>query len=324
MDLTAPQFNDEDAARAHLEAVRWPNGPVCPHCHETERRYALKGTAHRRGLWKCGACRKQYSVTVGTVFERSKIPLHKWLLATALLCASKKGMSSHQLHRTLGVTYKTAWFMSHRIREAMRDPKPGKLGGDGGTFELDETYIGGKKRRPHLMAASTKRRPDEPKKRRKRWGGTAEVKAKVFALVDRASGEVRSFHVADITADTLRPIIWENIGPRASIHTDEAAHFNRRTLGRYRRHESVNHSQGEYVRDNVTTNQIEGYFSILKRGIYGIYQHVSREHLSRYLGEFDFRYSNREAEDAVRADAALRGIGGKRLLYRPALQGKAR
>src|SRR6267142_4701327 len=169
MDLTAAQFNDPESARANLESVRWPNGPICPHCGEPERRYALKGKSHRAGLWKCGACRKQYSVTVGTVFERSKIPLHKWLLATALLCASKKGVSSHQLHRTLDVTYKTAWFMSHRIREAMKEENPGKLGGGGGVFQLDETYIGGKKRRPHGMADSRRENPGD-KKRAKRWG----------------------------------------------------------------------------------------------------------------------------------------------------------
>src|SRR5258706_3395888 len=244
MDLTAPQFNDVYAARAYLEAIRWPEGPVCPHCGETERRYALKGKSHRAGLWKCGSCRKQYSVTVGTVFERSKIPLHKWLLATALLCASKKGISSHQLHRTLGVTYKTAWFMSHRIREAMRDPNPGKLGGDGGTFEIDETYVGGKKRRPHGLPASKSPRTDEEKKRAKRWGSYGEDKEKVFSLVERKSGRVRSFHVADVTAATLRPIIWNHIDRKATIHTDEAAQYNQRTLGRYRSHESVNHSQG--------------------------------------------------------------------------------
>jgi transposase-like protein len=314
MDLTEPRFNDPDAAREYLERVRWPEGPVCPHCGETERRYQLKGKAHRPGLWKCASCRKQYSVTVGTVFERSKIPLHKWLLATALLCASKKGMSSHQLHRTLGVTYKTAWFMSHRIREAMNDPHPPKLGGGGGVFEIDETFIGGKKRRPH--GTPTSRRRDPEKKAAKRWGGYGEDKAKVFALVERSTGRVRSFHVADVTAATLRPILWQNIDRAATIHTDEAKQYNRRSVGRYRKHESVNHSMGEYVRGDVTTNRIEGYFSILKRGIYGVYQHVSRHHLHRYLDEFDFRYSNRDLDDAERADAALRGAEGKRLLYR--------
>lgn len=260
MDLTSPRFTSPDASREYLEGLRWPNGPVCPHCGVVGGHYGLKGKAHRPGLWKCGSCRKQFSVTVGTVFERSKIPLNKWLLATALLAASKKGMSSHQLHRTLGVTYKTAWFMTHRIREAMREESPPKLGGDGGTFEIDETFIGGKKRRPHGTPTSTRRNPE--KKSRKRWGGYGEDKAKVFALVDRKSGKARSFHVADVTAATLRPIIWENIARNATIYTDEASQYNRRTLGRYRKHESVNHSLGEYVRGDVTTNGVEGYFSI--------------------------------------------------------------
>lgn len=315
MDLTAPHFRSAEAARTYLEGLRWPEGPVCPHCGGTERPYALKGKAHRPGLYKCGDCRKQFSVTVGTLFERSKIPLHKWLLATALLCASKKGISSHQLHRTLGVTYKTAWFMSHRIREAMREENPGPLGGKGGVFELDETFIGGKKRRPHGMPKGRNRVPEGEKKRSKRWGGYGEDKAAVFALVERKTGKVRSFHVADVTAETLRPVIWENIHRRATIHTDEASQFTNRVLGRYRGHRSVNHSMGEYVRGSVTTNRVEGYFSILKRGVYGVYHHVSRHHLSRYLGEFDFRYTNREASDAERTDAALRGIEGKRLMY---------
>jgi len=315
MDLTAPHFTDPDSAREYLEAIRWPDGPICPHCGVAGGRvYELKGKAHRPGLKKCGECRGQFSVTVGTVFERSKVPLHKWLMATALLCASKKGISSHQLHRTLGVTYKTAWFMTHRIREAMREENPEKLGGSGGTFELDETFIGGKKRRPHGMPTSRRRNPE--KKSAKRWGGYGENKAKVFALVERKTGRVRSFHVADVTATTLRPIIWQNINRKATIHTDEATQYNHRTLGRFARHESVNHSMGEYVRGHVTTNRIEGYFGILKRGVYGVYQHVSRAHLSRYLGEFDFRYTHREETDANRTALALAGIEGKRLLYR--------
>ena len=210
------------------------------------------------------------------MFERSKIPLHKWLLATALMCSSKKGISSHQLHRTLDVTYKTAWFMAHRIREAMKEENPGKLGGDG----------------PHGLP-SKKRKPedrDKPKKA-KRWGGSTEDKAKVFALVERSTGRVRSFHVADVTADTLRPIIWGNIDRKATIHTDESSVYSPRTLGRYQAHHSVNHSDGEYVRGTVTTN------------------------LVRYLAEFDFRYSNREIDDAERTNAALAGIEGKRLTY---------
>ena len=324
MDLTAPHFADPEAAREYLEAQRWPDGPVCPHCGSEDDAYKLegkggeKGTKARPGLYKCKGCRKQFSVTVGTVFHRSKVPLNKWLMAVALLCASKKGISSHQLHRTLGVTYKTAWFMSHRIREAMREEDPGPLGGGGGVFEIDETFIGGKKRRPHGMPTSRRRNPEQ--KARKRWGGYGDDKAKVFALVERSTGKVRSFHVADITSNTLRPVIWNNIHRNATIHTDEAAQYNRRMLGRYRGHASVNHSMGEYVRGSVTTNRIEGYFSVLKRGIYGVYQHVSKAHLHRYLTEFDFRYSNRELKDEERTNVALRSIGGKRLLYHQAPQ----
>lgn len=324
--FTAPQFTDPDKAREHLEALRWPNGPVCPHCGVTEGIYRLqgkggkKGTQARPGLLKCGACKKQFTVTVGTVFERSKIGLHIWLQAVHLMCSSKKGISSHQLHRMMGVTYKTAWFMTHRIREAMRELNPPKLGGVGGVFELDETWIGGKPRRPHGMPTARKRKGAGEKRPAKRWGGYGEKKEKVFSLVERKTGRVRSFHVASITADTLRPLIWGNIDRKATLHTDESTVYGGRTTAGYRNHEAVNHSLGEYVRGTVTTNRIEGYFSILKRGIYGVYQHVSAEHLKRYVGEFDFRYTHRELSDSERRDEALRGIDGKRLMYRQSSQ----
>ena len=213
--FNAPHFQDPDKAREYLESLRWPDGPVCPHCGTIGNAYRLegsggaKGKRARAGLLKCGACRKQFSVTVGTVFERSHIKLHVWLQAVYLMCSSKKGMSSHQLHRTLGVTYKTAWFMSHRIREAMREIDPGKLGGDGGVFQLDETYIGGKKRKPHGLPKAAYRDPEnqDHRKRAKRYGGYGEDKAKVFSLVERNTGKVRSFHVANVTANILRPII---------------------------------------------------------------------------------------------------------------------
>jgi len=261
-NLNSPHFQSAESAREYLEAIRWPDGPACPHCGVVGDAYRLagkggeKGSRARAGLLKCGSCRKQFSVTVGTVFERSKIPLHKWLLAAYLLCSSKKGMSSHQLHRTLGVTYKTAWFMAHRIREAMREINPPKLGGGGAVVEADETYIGGKLRNRHRQSDGR-----QPKRKRR---GPAFAKERVFSLVERG-GKVRSFHVQSVTADTLRPIMREQIEADTHIYTDEASHY--RGLDEdFSGHESVKHTLNEYVRGNVTTNGIEGYFSILKRG----------------------------------------------------------
>jgi transposase-like protein len=304
--FTEPRFTNEIAARAHLERIRWPDGPICPHCGGTERNVHLNGQAHRPGLLFCGDCRTQFSVTVGTVFERSKVPLHKWVLATHLLCSSKKGISSHQLHRTLGVTYKTAWFMTHRIREAMRPTGDVTPFGEGGTaVEVDETFIG--------------RNPDDPRPKGG-WGGT-EQKNKVLSLVDRASGKSRSMVVDRINWETLKPIMLANISHKAKVLTDEATQY--KFVGVYfAGHESVTHSAGEYVRPTdrtVHTNTIEGFFSIFKRGMKGVYQHCGKQHLHRYLAEFDFRYSNRSrlgVNDAERATLALKGISGKRLTYR--------
>jgi transposase-like protein len=310
-NLNAPHFQHPDKAREYLEALRWPNGPVCPHCGATEGAYRLagqggkKGTKARPGLLKCGACRKQFSVTVGTVFERSKIPLNVWLQATYLLCSSKKGMSAHQLHRTLGVTYKTAWFMAHRIREAMRelDPTWPPLGGEGKTVESDETYIG-----PKTKYLKGVRKIDAIGRR---WAYVP--KQKVVTLVERG-GKLRSTHVADVTAETLRPILWGQIHRLSNLRTDE--HTTYQALSsRFASHETVNHSIEEYVRGDAHVNTCEGYFALLKRGIYGVYQHVSSAHLKRYVGEFDFRYNHRKVTDGERADEALRGIEGKRLTY---------
>jgi transposase-like protein len=294
--LSNPRFHDEKAARKHLEALRWPSGPVCPHCGGTERNSRLNGKAHREGLLFCGDCRTQFSVTVGTVFERSKVPLHKWLLATHLLCSSKKGISSHQIHRTLGVTYKTAWFMTHRIREAMKDTSIDKLGGAGtsGIVEADETYFGktkGHGKGPHLSK-----------------------KQKVVALVER-NGRVRAFHVPTVNVNTLKPILEGQVSESARLMTDEAPMYNKIAKS-FKSHETVNHGAKEYARGDVTTNTVEGYFGILKRGIHGIYQHVSPEHLNRYVNEFAFRYNQRKVTDSERAESALRGIEGKRLTYR--------
>ena len=298
--LNAPHFHDDDKAREYLEAIRWPDGPVCPHCGSVSDHYKLEGKAHRRGLWKCcePLCRKQFSVTVGTVFERSKIGLSKWLAAAYLLCSSKKGISSHQLHRTLGVTYKTAWFLSHRIRMAMTDfgPKP-PMGSGGGVVEADETYIGRK-----------------PGMKKKRGVGHKET---VFALVER-DGQVRSVHISGPMFDGVKKALRENVSPEARLATDEASMY--RKIGRqYAEHMVVNHSRDEYVRGEASTNTIEGYFSVFKRGMKGVYQQCGSQHLHRYLSEFDFHYNRRaklEINDMERTEDALRGIGGKRLTYR--------
>ncbi len=300
---TEPRFHNEEAARAHLEAIRWPSGPVCVHCGGVERNSLLQGKSHRPGLYFCGDCRKPFTVTVGTVFERSKIPLHKWLLAMQLMCSSKKGVSSHQLHRSLGVTYKSAWFMSHRIREAMREGSLAvPFGSGGGTVEADETYIGIE---PGMKKAK---------------GGPMH-KRKVLALIDRDTGRARSMVVDHVNTATIMPILHDNLSHEARLLTDEALHYRYASVY-FAKHESVNHSAGEYVaRDDRTrhTNTIEGYFSIFKRGMKGIYQHCGKQHLHRYLAEFDFRYSNRAklgVSDEQRANIALKGISGKRLTYR--------
>lgn len=300
-DLTAPQFTDEDKAREHLEALRWPNGPVCPHCG-AEGGWKIEGEKSRPGLYKCKQyeCRMQFSVTVGTVFERSKIPLTKWLMAVHLMCASKKGMSSHQIHRMLGVTYKTAWFMTHRIREAMREESGGLLGSGGGVVEADETF--GNERKPRAQGKK---------------GRGYNHKTKVLSLVERG-GKVRSFHVPTVNAATLAPILRDQISADARLMTDEASHYT--AVGReFAEHGVTAHGIGEYVRGDIHSNTVEGYFSIFKRGLMGTYHHVSPEHLKRYLCEFDYRYNYRTAAgytDKERAIAALKGIGGKRLMYR--------
>lgn len=294
-DLTAPHFTDPDAAREYLERLRWAGKPVCPHCGVVGDHYALVGKAHRRGLWKCKDCRQQFSVTVGTVFERSKIPLHKWLLATHLMCASKKGISSHQIHRMLGVTYKTAWFMAHRIREGMTTKPTGKLGSGGQPVEVDETFWGNNKK------------PGQK-------GRGYAHKMKVLSLVER-DGEKRSFHIANVTAKTLRPILKEQLSEKARLMTDEASAYT--VVGReFADHGVVNHGSGEYSRGDVTTNTVESSFALLKRGLYGTFHKVSEAHLQRYAVEFDFRWNQRKVHDTARAAALLSQIGGKRLMYR--------
>lgn len=293
-DLQNPIFHNETKARKWLEGQLWPDGPVCPHCGSIEST-ALKGRAHRSGLHQCNGCRQQFTVTVGTLFERSKIPLSKWLMANYLLCASKKGMSTRQLSRMLGVSVKSSWFMMHRIREAMRESKPGALGGTNKVVEVDETYVGGKAKNKAFGPPPTK----EP----------------VVALVER-DGKVHSFHVETVNRDTLRPILFTQIDRASYLMTDESPVYTK-TGREFKGHGTVNHSIKEYVRGVFWhTNTVESYFSIFKRGITGNYQWVSAKHLKRYLGEFDFRHNSRDITDMERAVLAAKGIAGKRLTYR--------
>jgi transposase-like protein len=297
-DILAPRFIDPVAARKHLEALRWPEGPECPHCGLINAT-RLEGKKHRDGLLQCNSCREQFTVTVGTVFEKSKIPLNKWLLANHLLCASKKGMSAAQIGRMLGVTYKTAWFMMHRIREAMKPTNPEPMGGPNQYVEVDETFVGGK-------SANRAFRDTAPKKI-------------VVLLVERnnmLTGKVRSFHVANVQAGTLRPLVVTNVTRDTHLMTDKASHY-RRFGKEFSAHGSTDHSEGQYVVDVINhTNTVENFFSIFKRGVIGTYHHMSECHLHRYTAEFDFRYNTRQISDKERADVSLLGIGGKRLTYR--------
>jgi len=301
-DLTNPIFTDAEKAREHLERINWPEGPFCPHCGEYENVHRLQGKSHRAGLIQCNSCLKNFTVTVGTVFERSKIALNKWMLATYLLSSSKKGMSAHQLHRMLGVTYKTAWFMAHRIREAMKPTDTGPMGGPNSFVEVDETFVGGKQGNRAFRKVA-------PKKI-------------VVALVERdtlaGNGQVRSFHVANVTAKTMRPLVVTNVTRDTYLLTDKASHY-RRFGKEFAAHGSTDHGERQFVgRENLEdhTNTVENFFSIFKRGVIGTYHHMSEAHLARYTSEFDFRYNTRQISDKDRADVALRGIVGKRLTYR--------
>lgn len=301
--LSAPHFHNEEAAYAFVEKRVWATGPVCPHCGGVDRISKMGGKSTRIGTYKCYQCRKPFTVKIGTIFEASHVPLHLWLQAIYLMCASKKGISSNQLHRILGVTLKTAWFMSHRIREAMKSGDGSLMGGNGAPIEADETYIGVKKG-AKVRAAG-------------------HHKMKVFALVERSTGIARSFVVDNVTASEIAPIVARNCDPQSRLMTDEATLY--KAIGReFITHDAVNHGKGEYVRGDRHTNTIEGYFSIFKRGMKGVYQHCQEKHLHRYLAEFDFRYTNRVAcgvNDADRASIALAGIVGKRLTYQTANRG---
>lgn len=301
-DLTSQIYHDEAAARAHLEAQRWPSGPVCPHCGKVDNATRLAGEKHRPGLLECRACRKQFSVTIGTVFERSHVPLHKWVLAVHLVTSSKKGMSAHQLHRMLKVTYKTAWFMAHRIREAMTDPNPPLLGGEGKVVEADETYQG---------------KVEQPNKLTKRGKATLSGKRAIVGLVERG-GAARAVHLPKVTAKNVGAVLAKHADPKSRLHTDESRLYPQNAKG-FASHETVRHALGEYARGDVNTNSAEGFFGIFKRGMVGVYHHCGEQHLQRYLNEFAFRYSHRAklgVDDKQRALLALRGIEGKRLTYR--------
>jgi transposase-like protein len=298
----APQFKTEEGAFAYVEAHLWPEGPVCPHCGNCDeaRIRKMQGKTTRLGLYKCNECRKPFTVRMGTIFESSHLPLHLWLQVIHLMCASKKGISTRQIQRMLNCSMKTAWFLTHRIREAMCSGDATPFGGNGGAVEVDETFIGKKK-------GAVKRR-------------AFHHKMKVLALVDRDSGQARTMVIEDVRAETLMPLVIANVEREARIMTDERSGY--RDAGKwFASHGTTSHGKGEYVNfedRSIHSNTVEGYFSIFKRGMKGVYQHCAEDHLHRYLSEFEFRYNNREKfeiSDTIRAEIALRGVVGKRLTY---------
>ncbi len=304
-DLTNPIYTDETAARSYLENIRWPNGPVCPYCGVVDGARVLNSKSKGPGWYQCAGCASQYTVRVGTVYERSHVPLHKWVLANHLMCASKKGISAHQLHRMLGVTYKTAWFMAHRIREAMREVSPSPMGSGGKIVEADETYFG------NVAEPKALRHDGMPLKKH---GAGGSNKRAIVSLVERG-GNVRSFHVQRANAATVTDIANTNISREARLFTDESTIYKK--MGKdFADHSVVRHTAKEYARGEVHTNTVEGFFSIFKRGMKGVYQHCGEHHLHRYLAEFDFRYNGRAITDFERAVEAHRAAEGKRLTYR--------
>lgn len=324
--LSKPYFHDEAAAFAHVEALLWADGRACPHCGVVDNSYPLKGVrskaslknpegVERHGLYKCGSCRKQFTVRIGTIFEESHLPLHKWLQAIHLVCSSKKGISAHQLHRTLEIQYKTAWFLEHRIREAMRVGALAPMGGNGQMVEVDETYIG-------KIDAVTREEIKPYNSATK-----AAMKNIVLTLVERG-GSARSFHIDSASVNKVLPILKANLHRETALMTD-AAPLYRGEIGKtFGSHDYVDHSAYEWAKGpRIHSNTVEGFFSIFKRGMKGVYQHVSEKHLHRYLAEFDFRYSNRSAlgiEDEDRAVKALEGVKGKRLTYKASASASAK
>jgi transposase-like protein len=311
-ELTHPVYHDEEAARLYLQEVRWPDGVVCPYCGTLDGIKPLGGDSMGPGWFYCESCQDKFTIRVKSIFERSHIPLHKWLLAFRLMTSSKKGVSAHQLHRTLGITYKSAWFLAHRIREAMAPTDPPRLGGEGKTVELDETFIG--------RAGSHD--PDSwVFVNGKGWVSKSDEKMRVLTLVERGGG-ARSVHVDRLTARNVYSFLVASANLGSTLNTDEAPSF-KRPGSRFRAHDTVVHKAEEYARREggrlITTNTVEGFFSVFKRGMKGVYQHCGEKHLHRYLAEFDFRYSNRVSlgvDDVERTVRALKGAEGKRLTYR--------
>ena len=301
LDQIMAHFATDEAARQYLEAVRWPRGPVCPHCSNKDQAkiYAIapnRAKKVREGLRECGECHKSFTVTVGTIFEDSHIPLRKWLVAWYMLCTSKKGVSALQIQRMLDIgSYRSAWFMMHRIRYALRDPVfADKLGGGGGTVEADETYVGGKVRGKGRAYKGNK--------------------TPVMALVERG-GRVRSSAIKNVTGKTLKRVLNEHLDRSANLMTDDWPAY-RKPGKRFASHQTVNHSAGEYVRDDVHTNTVEGYFSLFKRGVNGTFHHIGHQYMDQYLAEFDFRYNHRKVTDGERTIAGLKRVEGKRLMLR--------
>lgn len=296
-NLSNPIFHDEDAARKWLEARVWPNGPVCPHCKAENRSTLMKGKSHRAGLYQCNACREPFTVTVGTLYERSKVPLHTWLAVTHLMMSSKKGMSALQISRMIDKPYKTVWFLCHRVRESLKGSDLAPMGGENAPVEADETFVGGK-------AKNRAFKEPAPKKA-------------VLSLIDREKGEIRSFHVPNVTAKALKPIIAKNVAKASVLMTDEATVYSGIGKG-FAAHHTVIHSANEYARlgSYIHINTAESFFSIVKRGIIGLYHHVSEAHLHRYMVEFDYKYNTRKMKDFDRLTASIPGIVGKRLMYR--------
>jgi transposase-like protein len=311
MNLNNPIFSDEAKARAYFEAIRWPNGPFCPHCGETEKVYRLEGKSHRPGLIHCNSCNGAFTVTTGGVMESSHIPLTKWALGFRLYSASKKGFSAHELHRSLGITYKSAWFMAHRIREAMAPAEATtQMGGEGKVIEADELYL------TKGPSERTVTRTTGKKMTSKHGRGTANKRV-VVSLVERG-GEVRSFHLkGSVTKANITELVTKHVHKASRLHTDESNLYGGAGEHVYK-HERIHHAAGEYARGDVTTNSVEGVFGIFTRGMAGTYQHCGEQHLHRYLAEFDFRQSNRVAlgvNDEVRTERAIKGAEGKRLTY---------